>query len=313
MPKMEHKLYAAPTGWLDSGLTALRAAGVEVLAPVEQEQDVSEFAPVDSLDDIHLEPGTVLVPLKRVFMPPSEVILEFEQAQGGDVELRAAPSALEGEAVVLGCRPCDAAALDVLDAVFEWDYNDVRYRARRERVTLVAFACAQPDEHCFCTSVGGSPHGSRGSDVLVFPAEDGGALLQLHTSKGEKFIDRSGDIVRPAPQGTEPPAPPDVPRRLDSDKVKEWLDANFESEFWQDVSLRCVGCGACSYLCPTCHCFDIVDEGAWTEGSGDGTGTAVRSRCLPGMRPVTIRGRTRPHATARESCTSSSISPRGSD
>jgi ferredoxin len=263
---MEQKLYEAPAGWLESCVAALLAAGVEVLAPTQQEQGLTEFARIVSPDAVHLERGNAMVPLKRVFLPPSEVLLEFEKAQGSDVKLLAGPSAPEGEAVVLGCRPCDAAALGVLDAVFQRDYEDVRYRARRERVTLVTFACTEPDEQCFCTSVGGSPQDSRWSDVLVFPTDGGGALLQVHTAKGQKFIERLGDLARPAPQGTEPPAPPDLPHRFDSEKVKKWLDANFESEFWQEVSLRCIGCGACSYLCPTCHCFDMVDEGAWNKG-----------------------------------------------
>ena len=263
---MEQKLYEAPAGWLESCVKALLAAGVEVLAPTQVEQGRTEFARVTSPDAVHLERGSTQVPLKRVFQPPSEVLLEFEKVQDGDVKLLAGPSAPEGEAVVLGCRPCDAAALGVLDAVFQRDYDDVQYRARRERVTVVTFACTEPDEQCFCTSVGGSPQDNRWSDVLVFPAQDGGALLQVHTAKGQKFIDRLGDLARPAPQGAEPPAPPDVPHRFDSGKVKKWLDANFESEFWKEVSLRCIGCGACSYLCPTCHCFDMVDEGAWNKG-----------------------------------------------
>ena len=263
---VEQTLFQAPAGWLDSAVAALRAGGVEVFAPTEIEPGVVELAPVTSSEALALGQVNVVLPLKRLFIPESEVLLEFENVRQGEVSVRSGTAGSEGEMVVLGCRPCDAAALDVLDAVFQWDYDDLPYRARRERATVVAFACTEPDAQCFCTSVGGSPHGAGGSDALVFIAEDGEAIIQVGTPKGEQFVKRLGDAVRPAPEGARPPAPPEVSRRFDPEKVRQWLDANFESEFWGEVALRCLGCGACSYQCPTCHCFDIVDEGTWKGG-----------------------------------------------
>ena len=73
-------------------------------------------------------------------------------------------------------------------------------------------------------------------------------------------------MVKPAPADAQPPAPPELPTRLDPQAVKKWLDANFDSDFWTRQAMSCLGCGACSCLCPTCHCFDIVDEGSWNRG-----------------------------------------------
>jgi ferredoxin len=158
------------------------------------------------------------------------------------------------------------AALEVIDKVFRWDYDDLRYSARRERTTLVSFACTKPDPECFCTSVGGSPHGSLQSDILVFLGDDGEALMQVYTTKGEKYIERLGSVVRPAPAVTKLPAPPELQSKFDPEKVKSWLDENFENDFWTEISLKCLGCGACTFLCPACHCFDIVDEANWRRG-----------------------------------------------
>jgi len=262
----EHKIYQASQDWLKRAVEALTAAGLEVQAPVEDETGGVALKQVESADAIATDYLNLLVPLKRIFFPGTEVILEFENDEDGGVTLNDPPELPDGGVVVFGSRPCDAAALDVLDRVFQWDYDDVPYRTRRDRTTVVSFACTKPDATCFCTSVGGSPQGTLGSDVVAFAATDGGALLQVCSEKGEKLIEQLGDIVTPAPADAALPEAPDVPTLFHTDRVKAWLDENFESDFWRGATLNCVGCAACSYLCPTCHCFDIVDEAAWNKG-----------------------------------------------
>lgn len=263
----EQQLYKAQSGWLKSAIDILQKAGTEVIAPVEAEPGVVELAPVKSSEAVVLEYGNVRLPLKRFFFPMTEVVLQYETQSDGDVEVKSEPLVPDTPVVIVGARPCGVAALDALDSVFHWDYDDVRYSARRDRTTIVSFACTQPDATCFCTSVGGSPHNTEQTDVLVFGHEDGQATLQVCSEKGAKFIEQLGGLVQPAPADTELPKPPDVAPTVHPDKAKAWLDEHFESDFWKDVSLKCLGCGACSYLCPTCHCFDIVDEANWHAGN----------------------------------------------
>ena len=262
----EQTLYQASADWMTSAVAALQAAGVQVIAPTEVEPGIVDLSPVGSGQTVVTDFRNVRLPLKRLFLPITEVLLDFEKTPDGDVDVQPAPLPSEDEVVVLGCRPCDAASMEALDKVFQWDYDDVRYRARRERTTLVTLACTQPAPECFCTSVGGSPHGVAQSDAIVFRNDDGGALIQVHTAKGRKFVERLGDSVRPAGEDAKPPAPPALELKFDPEKVKPWLDENFENDYWKEMSLRCLGCGACSCLCPTCHCFDIVDESAWNRG-----------------------------------------------
>ena len=264
---VERELYQASKGWLKSTVDALCAAGIEVVAPTETEQGV-ELASVSSSEAVILPDGKVPLPLKRFFMPPTEVLLDFEKHDDGEVDVVPALQSASGDVVIIGSRPCDAAALEVLDKVFHWDYDDLLYRARRERTTVVTLACTEPSPECFCTSVGGSPHDVRQSDVLVFVfgRDPDGALMQVLTAKGQKFIERLGDVVGPVSDGAQAPSVPELQTKFDPEKGKQWLDENFESDFWTENSLACLGCGACSYLCPTCHCFDIVDEAAWNRG-----------------------------------------------
>ena len=265
-----NKLYEGVSDWLQSAVETLSAAGMTVIAPTQGEPGVVNLTRVTSAEAIAERYDNTLLPLKGQFFPITETLLEFERCEDGDVEIQTEPLPAPDEVIVLGCRPCDAAAMGTMDKVFQWDYDDVRYRARRDRATLVAFACTTPSPECFCTSVGGSPHGDEGSDVLVFGlgGDDSGGrvLLKVNTDKGRQFIDRLGDRVRPASEGVQPPSPPELARRFDTDAVKAWLDEGFDSDFWQQMALSCLGCGACSFLCPTCHCFDIVDEATWNRG-----------------------------------------------
>ena len=239
-------LYVAPSGWLNSAVGVLKDAGVIVVAPVETESGVVELESVTSLEVIPPPDGTAHLSLKRLFLPVTEVLLEFEKGENGDVDVHSEPLPASDEVVVIGCRPCDAASLEALDKVFQWDYDDLRYRARRERTTLISFACTKAAPECFCTSVGGSPHDTRQSDVLVFPDDGGGVLLQVLSTKGEKFIERLGDLVTPTSAEKQPPPAPELSTKFDPQKVKCWLDGNFESDFWARNSMGCLGCGACS-------------------------------------------------------------------
>ena len=262
---VEQKLYQTSANWLKSVVDALCAAGIEVLAPTQSESGKVELARVTSSEQVIGSYGNTVFPLKQLFLPMSEVLLDYKKGEEGDVDLES-ESAAAKELVVLGCRPCDAAALEMLDKVFQWDYSDIPYQQKRDQTTVVSLACTKPSSECFCTSVGGSPQGSEQSDVLVFGCADGTALMQVNTAKGEKFIEQLADAATAAPAGTKLPAPPELKQKFDPEKVKGWLDGNFESDFWVEKSLSCLGCGTCSYLCPTCHCFDIVDEASWNQG-----------------------------------------------
>src|ERR1039457_19407 len=110
---------------------------------------------------------------KETFFPLSEAILSFEKNTEGlkvtDVDSNSFP-----ETVLVGALPCDAAAPQVMDAVFSWDYNDEFYLERRRRTTIIGLSCTSADDACFCTMVGLSPTDTRGSDLFLTSLEAGG-------------------------------------------------------------------------------------------------------------------------------------------
>ncbi|MDO4557368.1 MAG: 4Fe-4S dicluster domain-containing protein [Planctomycetia bacterium] len=195
-----------------------------------------------------VRPGNAL---KEVVFPKHESIygytLDGRTIGMKDAEMDPTPQ------VVIGAAPCDAASLAILDAVFHWDYQDEFYDHHRARTTVVTLACQKSDGHCFCTSVGSGPMDERGSDAILYDSGDG--RYEVKCLKGEKlFAGRTTD-------GTVEFRPFNGPEKaFDVAKIRKFLEAGFTDPVWREVSLSCIGCGTCASLCPTCHCFDIVDE-----------------------------------------------------
>ncbi|GAM08470.1 sulfhydrogenase 2 subunit beta [Geobacter sp. OR-1] len=202
---------------------------------------------------------------KETFFPLCEEILSYEKKDGKtsvtDIDLDKLP-----ETVLIGARPCDSAAPGILDAVFSWDYNDEFYLERRKKTVIIGLACTRGDDACFCTAVGYAPDTKQGSDLFLAPVEGGGFSVEAVTDKGTALLARYGGLFQD--QAAVSPLPVATPTmaKLDLARIKGWLDHNFESDFWKEIAVRCVGCGACAFICPACHCFDINDEGTEAKG-----------------------------------------------
>ena len=101
---------------------------------------------------------------KESAFPRVERLLSYRLAPG-KVELQDYDPQVQ-PTVLFGLRPCEAAGFDALDAVFNWDTRDKFFNARREQLTVIGLSCTQADDACFCTSVGGGPGSTKGSDIL---------------------------------------------------------------------------------------------------------------------------------------------------
>jgi ferredoxin len=195
------------------------------------------------------------------------VLFTYQQKKSA-TEVQDVPTTFSPQ-VILGVRPCDAAGVEILDKVMNWDYRDELWFGRREATTIVSFACPGMDSSCFCTAVGCEPHSRKAADALLTPV-DGGYLFEALTPKGEALLALSDGKKQPPPDAATLAAA-EALRKTAREKVEknvehvpsdmpEWLARNFNHELWKTLALRCHGCGACAAVCPTCHCFDIVDE-----------------------------------------------------
>ncbi len=241
----------------------LTAAGTRVTAPARGADGKVDYRPITRLDEAALDAEPPRRSLKEFFVPPTEPLFSWNRGRTG-VSIEPVPTSFAPH-LVLGARPCDAAAVEILDRVMGWDYRDELWFGRREATTIAALACRGVDGACFCTATGQGPESRRGADLFLTPT-GGGFLVEAVTPKGESFMEahraRFGDAGDP-PTGRRIPASKAAGGSLDGvsmPAVGEWLARNFEHPMWEEVALRCHGCGACAAVCPTCHCFDIVDE-----------------------------------------------------
>jgi ferredoxin len=243
----------------------LVAADTSVIAPVRAKEDDGriEYAPIRQLSDAAFGVQLPHRSLKQHFLPATEVLLEYRRTKE-NVELREAPTKAK-PCVFLGASPCDAAALEVVDRVMGWDYRDELWFGRREAHTIVALLCSVTDANCFCRAVGHAPDSTRGADVFLTPVE-GGYLAQMVTSKGVALLQGFGEEASSAMLAAAEKAKSEARKRVEANlaaiptELAVWLAKNFDHPLWKTIALRCHGCGACAALCPTCHCFDIVDE-----------------------------------------------------
>jgi formate hydrogenlyase subunit 6/NADH:ubiquinone oxidoreductase subunit I len=162
------------------------------------------------------------------------------------------------EVVLWGAHPCDTAALDILRSIFCWDIEDEFFTKRLEKLLVIGLACHLSDDYCFCTSVGLAPDSAKGSDILLARLQNGDYQAQILTEKGNNIVASFTDLFETA--SDEDPVITEVKQKFSHEQVTAKLTGAFEHPFWVANSLRCIGCGACAYVCPTCACFDIQDE-----------------------------------------------------
>lgn len=261
-----YKLKENLTGLLD-GLLSLN---LKVVAP-KMVKGCLLFEPVKGSDEVLLPEKYVnsTRSAKEEMFPRTEAVLKYRYNKN-EVEITDPVQETE-EKVIFGLRPCDAAAFPVIDKVFSHQYRDEFYLTRRANTTIIGFACESSDEACFCTSMNLGPDSPDGSD-LFFKKDSGGDYYGLAFSeKGEELASRLPGIFElldsePEPSGKYQALKLQIREPLDLERIKSWLDGNFESDFWEQYSSQCLGCASCAFLCPTCHCFDIIDQAGYAEG-----------------------------------------------
>jgi formate hydrogenlyase subunit 6/NADH:ubiquinone oxidoreductase subunit I len=237
-----------------------------IYAPASKNGKVS-FKKTDSFSGITTGYIQTTQSSKEVAFPRTEKILDYSKSKDGmsvkGIDLKDIP-----DVVLWGVRPCDAMGIGELSAIFNWDYKDEIYNNRLSQVTVFGFSCSKSDEYCFCTSVGGNPGNTAGSDILFTQlGEDSDYLAEILTEKGSGVISMAPDLFEKVQNIEKEKFLTEVPVRFDQEEIRGKLDKFFESEEWIEQSLRCIGCGACAYVCPTCACFDIQDEAHGRSGS----------------------------------------------
>jgi sulfhydrogenase subunit beta (sulfur reductase) len=229
----------------------------KVYAPVIAADKQVEYKYNPSFADVTFEHIRSTLSVKNIVFPKVEKLFGFVNAKTESTITEVVLDKIP-EVVLWGAHPCDTAAFDILRSIFCWDTKDEFFAKRLEKLLVIGLSCHQSDEYCFCTSVGLAPNSSKGSDILLSRLASGDFMAEILTEKGNGILQALPEVFEAIADQKADVA--DVKSRFSHEQVTAKLKGAFEHPFWLTNSLRCIGCGACAYVCPTCACFDIQDE-----------------------------------------------------
>ena len=285
---MRRKSYRLSEEGLGTLIGQLRNRNYQVYGP-RADDFALHWRPIESVEDLprgwtqELAPGRArLVPgestamfhhwtcaegLKAILHLPVVRILAAERDNGA---FRILDNPLPAEkCAFLGVRPCDLAALAVLDRVLLGDRNaDDIYRARRQNAFLIAMHCQQSAPTCFCASMGSGPRARSGFDIALAEFVEGGVpefFAEAGSDAGLELLESCGATPAPpewnrAVEAGCTRAAAAQTRRLDVNAAPQLIDAMFDSPHWDAVARRCLACGNCTSVCPTCFCVNYEDR-----------------------------------------------------
>ena len=201
---------------------------------------------------------------KDFFFPQTENLMEFK-VDGKNIEVIDTRSENE-DFVVFGVRACDVRSLEVLDKVFLAEPVDTYYKNRREHGVIVSMACSRPTETCFCGTFGIDAANPQG-DIECYKTADA-FYLDAKTEKGKALLEKIAPVLEDADDTAVNEQKAEIKKILDKLPLKDLsaekfgkdkTDEFFNSPEWKNLSESCLGCGTCTFVCPTCQCYDIKD------------------------------------------------------
>ena len=213
---------------------------------------------------------------KDFFFPQTEDLMAFK-TEGKNIEIIDVRSEKE-DFVIFGVRACDVKSFDILDRVFLSEPVDSFYASRRAHGIIISLACTRPSETCFCKTFGIDPTTPAG-DIAAWKTEDA-IYFEANTEKGQALLDSLGDLLSDCDDNAVTEQKVKTNAILDKLPLKDLTtDAFgggktaelFNDPAWDELSATCLGCGTCTFVCPTCQCYDIKD---FNTGNG-----VIRYRC----------------------------------
>ena len=250
-------------------------------------KNASLYLPVDQTDgsaafkkwEDGITPSNALNTVKSpkdFFFPQTEDLMRFK-TEGKSIEVIDVRNEQE-DFVIFGVRACDVKSFDILDRVFLNEPVDSFYAMRRAHGIIISLACTRPSETCFCKTFGIDP-AEPGADISAWKSESD-IYFVANTDKGAALLDKISSLTEDCDDTAVAEQKAKINAIMDKLPLKDLTtDAFgggktaelFNSPEWDELSGSCLGCGTCTFVCPTCQCYDIKD---FSTGNG-----VIRYRC----------------------------------
>jgi sulfite reductase subunit B len=258
------KLYVLKKDRLPDFVSALSSRR-RVVAPVAKGETSFAYEEVAANDPIALKHIPTILPPKKFFMPQVETIQRFDMARKQwEPVIESCP-----DTVIFGVHTCDLAGIDCLNQAMGSDPQDVNYAAKRDNILLVAIECTEYcDKYASCAVMGN--HTTDAPHDVMFTEMNGGFAVQANSEAGEALLQESGLGLLTEAQGEDQTKLDNLRSQKDAaftpeidatlGDLRNLLVESFDSKVWDDIGDRCLSCGNCTNVCPTCYCFDVKDE-----------------------------------------------------
>lgn len=234
-----------------------------LIGPVALGHGQYKFSEVNHLSEMALDYLPTILPPKKYFMPQRETLLRYDLSNGQEME-----AVVEVEDITLfGIHTCDLAGIQCLNMVFSDHPRDLHYMIRKNHITLIGFECNNYcDEFANCAML--RNHLPKGGYDLFMTALSNVYYIDVNTYGGEILIEQAG-LFEPVDKNTTAELKQlrtqkkeifrsEVPIRYQD--IPRLFDETFDSDVWTKIGEKCLSCGNCTNVCPTCYCFDVTDE-----------------------------------------------------
>lgn len=238
-------------------------SGVQELYLPIKKANATNFSKYEDGVEVDIKSLQTVKSAKDLFFPQSEDMLEFKTS-GKNIEIIDARKKVV-PFVIFGVRGCDLKSFEILDRVFLQEPVDTMYKAKRENATIITLACNNPESSCFCSVFGVNAANPKGDIQATIVGEE--MFFEALTEKGSALLEKLTVLTDGCDKAVE------EEKKTIEEKSKALPFANldlsifkgenlmelFDRKEWEELSKACLGCGTCTFVCPTCQCFDIRD------------------------------------------------------